>query len=445
LVGIVGDCGLLIMIFVALMIVDFEIAILTLFGVFLVAIILNRSMHRKAEILGKQSSHLYVTSALKFEEFANNYREITIRNRRHHFINSLVSLRAESSAVNAKLMMMPNISKYIVETVIVVGSLLIAGIQFARTDAIHAIATLSLFLASGARIAPALLRIQQSVLQIHTNLASATETIEILQSITVLPESIEQNYKSDFTQIHKGFIPCISFENISFKHAPEDGFEIKNISFNVQEGEMIAIVGRSGSGKSTIIDLLLGTLSPNSGEINISNMSPTQAFETWPGAVAYVPQQVYLSSGSIYENVIFGYEDQKIDSSVVLESIRSCDLETFYLQSMDPKAQEMTNLSGGQLQRIGIARALLTKPRLLVLDEATSSLDAMTENSINLVLQELRGANTLVVVAHRLSTIRNADRVIYVDNGRIMASGTFEEVRSQIEDFDTQAKLLGIE
>jgi ABC-type multidrug transport system fused ATPase/permease subunit len=192
----------------------------------------------------------------------------------------------------------------------------------------------------------------------------------------------------------------------------------------------------------------LGVITSETGEVKISNVSPATAIENWPGAIAYVPQDVLIINGSIRDNVSLGYPFQKVTEGLVNDAIRTAALTEFIdglPEGLDTNLGERgSKISGGQRQRIGIARALFTKPRLLVLDEATSALDGGTEESISTDIHKLKGLTTVVLIAHRLSTVRDADLVLYMDKGEIIARGTFEEVRNSVPDFDRQAKLMGL-
>jgi ABC-type multidrug transport system fused ATPase/permease subunit len=207
-------------------------------------------------------------------------------------------------------------------------------------------------------------------------------------------------------------------------------------------------VGSSGAGKSTIVDLILGILDPDSGTISISGATPRNAFRQWPGAVAYVPQDVHIFNGSIRENIALGYEPTSISDELMMGALEKAQLLDYVRtlpEGLDSQVGDRgTRMSGGQRQRLGIARALLTKPRLLVLDEATSALDGETESNISEGVQSLKGDVTLVIIAHRLSSVRNAGKVIYLHEGRVVSTGTFDQVRASVPDFDRQASLMGL-
>ena len=194
--------------------------------------------------------------------------------------------------------------------------------------------------------------------------------------------------------------------------------------------------------------MLLGAISPSDGSVIISGNTPADAIKKWPGAIAYVPQNVMVCEGTVRENIALGFPDADITDDLLLSAIRIAHLDQFigelpnglesYIESKG------TNLSGGQRQRIGIARAMFTRPRLLVLDEATSALDGQTEAYISDAIQALKGDVTVITIAHRLSTVREADAVVYLDRGVVAAIGSFDEVRRAIPDFDDQAKLMGL-
>jgi ABC-type multidrug transport system fused ATPase/permease subunit len=223
---------------------------------------------------------------------------------------------------------------------------------------------------------------------------------------------------------------------------------LENISLAVQEGEALAIVGSSGAGKTSLVDVLLGVLPSDSGKVFIAGKPPLEAIATWPGAISYVPQDVTISNGTIRENVGLGYPIEVATDELVWTALEVAQLSDFVRklpQGLDtPVGERGAKISGGQRQRLGIARAMFTRPKLLVLDEATSSLDGQTEADISDAIQGLKGMVTVVMIAHRLSTVRNADQVVFMEKGKILARGTFEEVRSAVPDFDSQAKLMGL-
>jgi ABC-type multidrug transport system fused ATPase/permease subunit len=216
----------------------------------------------------------------------------------------------------------------------------------------------------------------------------------------------------------------------------------------LNSGKYIAVVGPSGAGKSTFVDLLLGLHHPSSGSVQISGLDAIDAIERWPGAIGYVPQEIQLVSGSIIDNVLLGFKDNNENRKHVVTALKKAELNE-YLSTNEIISDlnigdDGGKLSGGQRQRIGIARALLTNPKILVLDEATSSLDAQTEDNIAKAVNRAKENSLVIVVAHRLATVRRADLVIYLENGQVRAQGSFDEVRKLVPDFDSQAELMGL-
>jgi ABC-type bacteriocin/lantibiotic exporter with double-glycine peptidase domain len=240
----------------------------------------------------------------------------------------------------------------------------------------------------------------------------------------------------------------VIFSNVSFSYHGSQESTLKEINLRVQSNQLTAIVGPSGSGKSTLFDLALGFTKPQYGSVTIAGIPTTMYVDTFPGAVSLVPQNVRISKESLRDNLLLGAETELSDLEIVhlLQELNLRDLFDALPKGLDSDLGEFgSRLSGGQRQRIGIARALCTSPKYLFLDEATSSLDALTENVVMEFLTHAKRKLTIVVIAHRLSTVRNADQVIYLEKGTIRGQGTFEEVRQQVPDFEKQATLLGVE
>lgn len=443
---IISDATLLFVMMLALFFVDpiLSMSSVLLFGG--VGILLNKLVNVRARALGTRQTELVVNSNSKIIEVLNSYRELVVRNRRDYYVREISKSRFELSNVLGEMTFMPNISKYVIELTLIVGALFISAIQFLINDASHAVATLSVFLAAGTRIAPAMLRIQQSLIQLKGNIGTATPAIELLQEMSQL--EIPSSKDQEFNLNHADFAPHVSLKNIAYKYPTGTDYALQDISLEIDPGKTIAVVGSSGAGKTTLIDVLLGVLPAQYGDVKISGLSPIQTFSKWPGAVAYVPQNVVLTNATIRENIILGFPDSIIDDSLIWEALEIADLAGTVKslpKGLDTQVGENgSNLSGGQRQRLGIARAFLTKPKLVVLDEATSSLDGESEAAISESFFKYSEEATIITIAHRLSTVRSADQVIYMRDGRIDFVGTFEQVRNSVSDFDSQARLMGL-
>lgn len=442
----ISDFSLLLIMLLGLLIVDPFTAILTFLVFLFVGYLLYRFMHVRAGLLGVENSTLIIKSSEKIVEVFASYRESVVRNRRDYYAREIGHLRYALANTSAEVNFLPYVSKYVIETAVIVGAVLIAALQFLLQDASHAVATLAIFLAAGTRIAPAVLRLQQGLITMKSGLGTAKPTLELIEALGDAPMNVNIDDKVDL--MHSGFISEIVVQSISLTYPNKSEPAISEVTLKIPPGTSIAFVGPSGAGKTTMIDILLGVLNPDLGTVLISGLSPTLAVAKWPGAVSYVPQDVAIVAGTIRENIALGYPIKEATDELVMTALKVAHLDKFVLglpEGMDTQVGERgANISGGQRQRLGIARAMFTQPHLLVLDEATSSLDGETEASISEAIHALRGSTTVVIIAHRLSTVRNADKVVYLSNGKVIAIGTFQEVRKAVPDFDDQAKIMGL-
>ncbi len=445
-VVLISDISLLFIMAVGLFVIDATTSIGTFVVFSFIGYFLYHFMHVRAGMLGIKSSELNIYSNEKIVEVFGSYRESVVRNRRDYYAREIGKLRFSLADVSAEISFMPYVSKYVIESSVVIGALLIGATQFVLQDAAHAAATLAIFLAAGTRIAPAVLRVQQSSITIRAALGQATPTLDLIDMLGDAP--MIENVDDSVDIVHEGFISEIQVTNTSLTYPNKPTPAVSNITLTIPAGASVAFVGPSGAGKTTMIDIFLGVLSPDEGNVLISGLPPLMAVAKWPGAVSYVPQDVVIAAGTIRENVSLGYPPETATDELVMGALKVAHLDRFVAglpQGVDtPVGERGAKISGGQRQRLGIARAMFTKPHLLVLDEATSSLDGETEASISAAIHAMRGSTTVVMIAHRLSTVRNADIVVYMAEGKAMASGTFEEVRRAVPDFDLQAKLMGL-
>jgi len=443
---LISDSSLILIMTIGLFIVDPMIAISTLLVFILVAFALYRLLEVRAEELGGQQARITIESSEKILEVLNSYREIVVRNRRSYYAREIGALRMRLANVAAERAFMPNISKYVIEVVVVLGCLGIAGLQFSISTASHAVAVLSVFLAASTRIAPAVLRLQQGALSIRGYIGTAGPTLDLIEELRTLKPIESSNDEVD--TVHEGFLANIELKEVSVTYPGSKQAAVNKVSLSIHQGNIVAIVGPSGAGKTTLIDLLMGVLTPENGEVRISGKSSLDAISTWPGSIGYVPQDVMISNGTIRENVALGFPSKVATDDLVWEALRIAQLDDFVRnlpEKLDSKVGDRgTKISGGQRQRLGIARAMFTKPLLLVLDEATSSLDGETEANISGAIQMMKGNVTVMMIAHRLSTVRDADLVLYMDNGKLIGQGSFNQVRGLIPDFDHQAQLMGL-
>jgi ABC-type multidrug transport system fused ATPase/permease subunit len=444
--ALIVDSSMLLMLGVGLFFADPVMAMSTILLFVTVGFILHKLLSVRATEIGGKVNALTVESAQKLLEALNSFRETTVRNRRQFYSQQFRDIRYKFGSTIAEQDFQPYISKYVIEATSVFGALILSGYEFGLKNAVQAVSILAIFLAASSRIAPAALRIQQGVIMIKNSLGASKGTLALIETL--------QNFELDWedtstpTFEYNGFVNEINLRNVSFKYYSDSMFEITNANLKIEAGSSIAIVGPSGAGKTSLADLILGILQPSRGDVRISGLAPARVVERWPGAISYVPQNIMIAGGTIRENVGQGYPREVQTDDGIWEALRIAQLESVVNDLKDGLDENLgengSKLSGGQRQRLGIARALFTSPKVLCLDEATSALDGETESKLNDAILQLSGEVTVVIIAHRLATVRLVDQIAYMEKGRILAVGTFEEVRAKIPNFDKQAKLMGL-
>jgi len=420
-VGLVGDAATLITVLIGLLVLDISIAVASLFIYGSIGLSLYLFQKKSAKKLGEMRSQLSIQSGQEVHEVLGSFREIFVKNRGHFYAEKIGNTRLSFSVSQAKLFMMNIYSKYILESSVTFGALLVAVVQLYFFGGAEAIASLSLFLASGLRLAPAVMRLQYNLIEVRASLAGAEETMQLHRRLASLNLSVKSSQTQSVN--YHGFEPSIEFDNVSFTYKTNTLPALSGVTFSLPAGSFCAIIGESGAGKSTLVDTMLGINKQDRGSVLVSGLSPVEAIRTWPGAISYVPQEVQIIRGTIRENIALGYPVDLFPENMFWKALEVSRLSEFVKNQplgLDAQVGDRgVNMSGGQRQRLGIARAMLTEPRLLVLDEATSSLDSETESEFVEALQQLVGKVTLVVIAHRLSTIESATVIYQLKQGAL--------------------------
>ena len=446
LVVIASDLVLLLVMLIGLMLVDPVTSIGTFFVFTGIGFLLYFLLHKRVAILHSRSTYASIYFNQKVSEGINSFRDLFIKGGREFYVNEIRKTKMKLARYDAEIKFIPHISKYTIEVSVILGIAVVAGIQFYLFDSNRAIAVISVFLAASSRIAPAIIRLQQNVISVKSSLSAAKPTFELIDDLNGVKEL--EKAETLITTNHKDFSPRVNLKNLKFTYSDAINDTIQDVSLEISEGKFIAFVGPSGGGKSTLVDLVLGLLAPSSGSITISGLTPVDAIKKWPGSIGYVPQDVFIENSTVKENICLGFNPELVQDDLVWQALDLADLSDF-VQGLDGQlsyriSDAGKNLSGGQRQRLGIARALLTKPKIVIFDEATSALDAETENRVSESILKLTGDCTVIFIAHRLSVVRSADMIYYIDKGRIVNQGTFEELRSINADFNNQANFMGI-
>jgi len=344
-------------------------------------------------------------------------KEIKVLGREDDFFIEHEKHLVESMEINRKYSMIQMVPRLWLEVLTIIGLALLVIVMISTgSDVSSLLPTLGLFAATAFRVIPSIGRIMAS----FQTIAYSTPLIRTLN------EDLQvKSFDSPEVGEVINFGSSICFETVSFQYSSAHKPSLENVSLRIEKGEAVGIVGPSGAGKSTLIDIFLGLLSPSSGEVLVDGRNISENRRSWQDQVGYVPQSIYLLDDTLRRNVALGIALKNIDENAIAKAIRAAQLEEFVASlpnGLDTVVGERgVRLSGGQRQRIGIARALYSNPPILVLDEATSSLDTETEKGVMDAVKELQGIKTVVIVAHRLSTVSYCSKIFNIEDARLVS------------------------
>ena len=371
-------------------------------------------------------------------------RESTVLGKKGFFFDRIYNSRMSAARSLASQFVLLGMPRYIVETALIVAIAAFAWLQVRSGDISSSAATLGVFLSGGLRLTASLLPLQNALLTIKYATPAAVRALDFYEQVSKLDENPPTDYLYPST---RGPL-SVSFTNVSLSYSDATEKALDRVSLEIMPGAQAAIIGPSGAGKSTLADLMLGILRASTGEVRIDGVLAEELVRLRPGLLGYVPQKPGMVSGTIADNIALGETAHQIDQVRLHKAVADAHLSE--LVDSLPEGintnigKRKDELSGGQLQRIGLARALYSQPRLLVMDEATSALDADSENEINKALDELRGSVTVILIAHRLNTVQRSDVVFLLESGRITDKGSFSQLLNQNSTVKNLAKLMSI-
>ncbi len=399
----------------------------------------------KAQVKNFESSIKLTTS---ISNLLAVFRELTVSGKKDKFLNDIYSAKMISTNAGAKSGFLLTLPRHIIEVALILGISLFFLAQLLSGDIASSAGTIGVFLAGAFRLTTALLPLQASFLAIKSALPAAQIAHDILRGVPELFERETKNLGTSEQITHIEQPIGAVFEDVTFSYPDSASPALVNLNFTIEPGSQTALMGPSGAGKSTIADMLCLLLSPASGRVSqITNSSKLDL--SIGGRVSYVPQKPGMISGTILENVALGVEPESVDRDEVISALQAAHLGTLIQElpeGIDTSLGKLKDsLSGGQMQRLGLARAIYSKPNLLVMDEATSALDAESESEIQKTLEEMRGRVTVVVIAHRLNTIQHADKVILLEDGKVSDSGTFKELIARNPSVEKVVDLMRID
>ncbi|MDO4899359.1 ABC transporter ATP-binding protein [Actinomyces sp.] len=413
------------------------------FGI--VALVMYLWVLRRAVAAGKDNRTYSVRAVRLVSEMVHSLKEITLRDKAAELERVVLAERRKASQARADQSFLGAVPRYMLEIALIGGLAIAAGIGYAQGGQSEALSSLALFGVCGFRIVPSITRFQTIMGQTGANIAYAERVLAEIEAGRVnRAQHAEMAAGTELPEDARALV----LDDVSFTYAGADSPAVANVSLTLPFGTSLALVGASGSGKSTLVDMILGLLTPSAGQLRVDDVSLTEVLQSWRSRVGYVPQEVSLFDSTVAHNVALSWDTDSIDVDRVRRALRRAQL----LDVIEEReggiwasvGEGGMRLSGGQRQRLGIARALYSEPLVLIMDEATSALDTATEAAVTEAVAELSGEVTVIVVAHRLATIRHSDQVCFMRDARLVASGTFDEVVAAAPDFAQQAALAGL-
>lgn len=366
------------------------------------------------------------------------FKDSRVLNREKLFLQQYDKFANKNMKASIYQSVVKSLPKPIIETLLVVGILAITLIMVSEGREFSEIITiLTLFGVAAVKLMPIFNSLIQQITTIRYSAYSVYAIFDDLELLEKKHQDFREKIlsKAERLNLEKEIV----LDNVSYRYPNADEFAVKDISLKIPKGDAIAFVGESGAGKTTLVDVILGLLSPESGAVYVDGKDIANNPRGWMKNIGYIQQSNYLIDEKIFRNIAFGIPDKEIDYDKIDRALKAAQLKDLIERlprGLKTRVGERgVRLSGGQQQRIAIARALYNNPQVLVMDEATSALDNITEKYVIEAIERLRGDRTIIMIAHRLTTVRNCDVIYMLDNGEIIAQGTYDELLETSSEF----------
>lgn len=367
------------------------------------------------------------------------FRETRLTGSGRMFIDRYRRARLRGARAQRQMGVLSDIPRYLLEVVFIIAIVGIAGILVLTGQDDQVLPVLGVFAAASVRVLPVLTRMTANIATMRAGQAGLRIMVQALDELA------DEGSHPDAVTVSADYRGDIELDGVTFRYPDAAEPVLDGIRLTIPQNSTTAFVGSSGAGKTTLLDLVLGLLTPTEGEVRCGGRSIGDDLAGWHAGLGVVPQEVFLTSATLAENIAYGRARDDIDRQLLEDVAGMALLDELIAElphGLDTQVGDRgVRLSGGQRQRVGLARALYRRPRVLVLDEATSALDNATEHEISETLRRMRGTMTVLIVAHRLSTVRNADTLIFLERGAVGASGTFDEVAEASEEFARLVRL----
>jgi ATP-binding cassette, subfamily B, bacterial PglK len=375
-------------------------------------------------------------------------KETKIRGAEQFFADAFGRPNFASVPILSRLMLLPHVPRLFLEIIAMGGMLLLVVtlVVVNQQDVTTVLPALGLFAVAAMRLMPTFSKVVTNL----NILRGATAGIDIIHddfrdymaSGQIAGEAI------DVATQPLSFKRDLCLKGVSFDYPGSEQAALSDINLTLQKGQSVAFVGRSGAGKTSLVDIILGLLQPSKGRLLVDDRDIFDNLASWQGRIGYIPQEIYLTDDTFRRNIALGVADADIDDDKVRKALRLAQLDDVLNGLPDGLGavvgERGARLSGGQRQRIGIARALYNDPEILVMDEATSALDSETERQVSAAIDGLSGQKTLIIIAHRLSTVRHCDQIVLLENGKIVGSGSFADLAAQNAEFNRMIEISDI-